>query len=224
MYYTTGRFGRTSLQSLYGISELPVLDNSTRLALPIMREVHQGCIGANHWKSSPSMAGQSGQYAITYNPHNLGHQVSRNRTQWSLKDAKNNQKTNHDIPKYQTQSPPFRNLSADLARLPGSKYKEERTGFLIYLCNMLKVLHMKPVENYMTGGSQRQVDRMLGSKIEDKKFPEITPRMTEKVNPDLMTIVTSRSSDQESLNKLSDKLLGYLYNRVEAQGLAEGIS
>ena len=77
------------------------------------------------------MAGQSGQYAITYNPHNLAHQVSRNRPQWSLEHARNDQKTYHVIPEYQTPSPPFSNLSADLVRLPGSKYKEERNGSLI---------------------------------------------------------------------------------------------
>ena len=31
----------------------------------------------------------------------------------------------------------------------------------------------------------------------------------------LKTIVTSKSSDQESLDKLSDKVLGYLYNPVD---------
>ena len=119
VHYTSGRLERMSLRSLYESSVLPVLHNSTSLALLIMREVHQGCVGANHWKSSPSMAGGSEQYALTYNPHNLAHQVSRNRPQWSLEDAKNNQKTHHVVPECQTPSPPFSNLSADLARLPG---------------------------------------------------------------------------------------------------------
>ena len=100
---------------------LPVLHNATSLALQIRREVHQGYVGVNHWKSPPNMSGGSEQYALIYNPHNLAHQVSRNRPQWSLEDARNNQKTHHVIPEYQTPSPPFSNLSADLARLPGSK-------------------------------------------------------------------------------------------------------
>ena len=33
------------------------------------------------------MAGQSGQYAITYNPHNIAHQASMNRPQWSLEEV-----------------------------------------------------------------------------------------------------------------------------------------
>merc|ERR1711873_347784 len=55
IYYTTGRFGRTSLQSLYGISELPVLHNSMRLPMLIMREVHQGHDGVNYCKSPSDM-------------------------------------------------------------------------------------------------------------------------------------------------------------------------
>ena len=39
--------------------------------------------------------------------------------------------------------------------------------------------------------------------------------MMKRVGLKLKTIVTSRSSDQESLDKLSDKVLGYLYNPVD---------
>ena len=39
--------------------------------------------------------------------------------------------------------------------------------------------------------------------------------MFKKVGLKLKTIVTSKSSDQESLDKLSDKVLGYLYNPVD---------
>ena len=64
VHYTTGRFGKTNLQTLYGISELPVLHNSTRLALLIMREVHQGQDGVNHCKSLSDMTERSQQYAL----------------------------------------------------------------------------------------------------------------------------------------------------------------
>ena len=137
VHYTSGRFGKTSLRSLYGSSVLPVLHNSTSLALPIMSKVHQGYVGVNHWKSPPNMSGGSEQYALIYNPHNLAHQVSRNCPRWSLEDAKNNQKTDQVVPDCQTPSPPFSNLSADLAGLPGFKYKEGRTWYLICLCNVL---------------------------------------------------------------------------------------
>ena len=76
-YYTNGRFGRTSVQSLYGISELPVLHNSTRLALLIMREVHQGQDGVNHCKSPSDMIRRSWQYAFIYKPYSLALQVAR---------------------------------------------------------------------------------------------------------------------------------------------------
>ena len=51
--------------------------------------------------------------------------------------------------------------------------------------------------------------------MEDQKFPEIIPQMTEKVNPDLMTIMTYKSSDQESMDEPPEKVLGYSYNLVE---------
>ena len=111
--------------------------------------------------------------------------------------------------------PPFSNLSADLAGLSRIKYKERETWVLIYICNMLKALHLKPGENYMTRGTQKQVDRMLSSKMEDGSFSGTIPQMMKKVGLKLKTIMTSRSSDQESMDKLSDKVLGYLYNPVE---------
>ena len=80
---------------------------------------------------------------------------------------------------------------------------------------MLKVLHMKSVENYITRGSQSQVNGMLGSKMEDGNFSGTVPRIMKRVALKLKPIMTSRSSDQESLDKLSDKVLGYLYNPVD---------
>ena len=43
--------------------------------------------------------------------------------------------------------------------------------------------------------------------MEDGKFPEIIPWMMEKVNPDLMTIVTYKSSDHESMDEPLEKVL-----------------
>ena len=51
VHYTTGRFGKDTLQKLYGVPELPVLHNSTRLALLIMREAHCGADSTSHHKS-----------------------------------------------------------------------------------------------------------------------------------------------------------------------------
>ena len=59
-------------------------------------------VGVDNWKSPPNMSGGSEQYALIYNPHNLAHQVSKNRPPWSLVDARNNPKTHHVIPEYQT--------------------------------------------------------------------------------------------------------------------------
>ena len=54
-----------------------------------------------------------------------------------------------------------------------------------------------------TGGSKKQVKRMIGTKLEDGSFSGIIPRMMKKVGLKLRTIVTSKSSDQESISKLS---------------------
>ena len=129
VHYTTGRFGKTNLQTLYGISELPVLHNSTRLALLIMREVHQGQDGVNHRKSPSDMIGRSRQYALIYKPYNLALQVTRNCPRCSLEDAKrkrNNQKMGQVGLDCLTPLPPFSNVSTDLA---GPSTKRERLGY-----------------------------------------------------------------------------------------------
>merc|ERR1712239_61014 len=79
----------------------------------------------------------------------------------------------------------------------------------------IKLLKDTYVDNGMTGGTKKQVDRMLGSKMEDGSHSGTIPRMMKKVGLRLKTIVTSKSSDQESISKLSDKVLGYLYNPVD---------
>merc|ERR1711867_46415 len=151
VHYTTGRFGKTNLQTLYGISELPVLHNSTRLALLITREAHQGQAGVNHRKSPSDMIGRSWQYALIYKPYNLPLQVAKNCPRCSLEDAKskrNKQKMGQVGPDCQTPSPPFSNVSADLAGPFRIKNKERKTWVLIYLSNISKALHLQPVENY----------------------------------------------------------------------------
>ena len=130
VHYTTGRFGKTNLQTLYGISELPVLHNSTRLALLIMREVHQGQNGVNHRKCPSDMIGRSRQYALIYKPYNLALQVTKNCPRYSLEEAKskrNKQKMGQVGPDCLTPSPPFSNVSADLAGPFRIKYKERKT-------------------------------------------------------------------------------------------------
>ena len=51
--------------------------------------------------------------------------------------------------------------------------------------------------------------------MEDGSFSGTIPQMMKKVGPKPKTIMKSKSSDQESLDKLSDKVLGYLYNPVD---------
>ena len=60
VHYTTGRFGKDTLQKLYTVPELPVLHNSTRLTLLIMREAHCGADGTNQRKSPSEKLGELG--------------------------------------------------------------------------------------------------------------------------------------------------------------------
>ena len=77
VHYTTGRFGKDTLQKLYGVPELPVLHNSTRLALLIMREAHCGADGTNYCRSPSHVIGRAQQYAVIYKPYKLALQVSK---------------------------------------------------------------------------------------------------------------------------------------------------
>merc|ERR1711873_396022 len=64
VHYTTGRFGKESLMKLYGIPELPILHNSSRLALLIMREAHSGADSISHRRSPYDIIGRAHQFAV----------------------------------------------------------------------------------------------------------------------------------------------------------------
>ena len=61
-----------------------------------------------------------------------------------------------------TPSPPFSNVSADLAGPFRIKYKERKTWVLIYLCNVSKALHLQPVENYMAKAVITALNNVFG--------------------------------------------------------------
>ena len=69
--YTPGRFGKQSLKKLYGIEELPVLQNSMRLALLIMRYAHSGPDSTNHQRSPSDFIGRAWSFALVYKPYKL---------------------------------------------------------------------------------------------------------------------------------------------------------
>ena len=71
VHYTTGIFGKDTLQKLYGVPELPVLHNSMRLTLSIMREAHCGADGISHCKSPSDIIRRAWLYAVIYKPYKL---------------------------------------------------------------------------------------------------------------------------------------------------------
>ena len=75
-----------------------------------------------------------------------------------------------------------------------------------------KFLEGTYVDDGTTGRSRNEVDRMIGVKLEDGSFSGTIPAMMKKVGLKLKTIVSSHNPDPESLAKLSDKVLGCLYD------------
>merc|ERR1712089_32768 len=75
-----------------------------------------------------------------------------------------------------------------------------------------KLLKDTYVDDETTGGSRKQVEKMIGIKQEDRSYSGTIPAMMKKVGLKLKTIVSSVSQDQEALSKLPDKVLGCLYD------------
>ena len=61
-----------------------------------------------------------------------------------------------------TPSPPFSNVSADLAGPFRIKYRERKTWILIYLCNVTKALHLQIVENYSAKAVTTALNTVFG--------------------------------------------------------------
>ena len=70
-----------------------------------------------------------------------------------------------------------------------------------------KLLEDTYVDDGTTGRTRREVDRMIGIKLEDGNFSGTIPAMTKKIGLKLKTIVSSHNPDPESLAKLSEKFL-----------------
>ena len=68
------------------------------------------------------------------------------------------------------------------------------------------------IDDGSTGGNKKQVFRVLETKLEDGSYSGTIPSKMNKVGLKLKTIVASNAYDEESMNKLSDKLLGCLWN------------
>ena len=65
------------------------------------------------------------------------------------------------------------------------------------------------------GGSRTQVQRMLGTRLKDGTYSGTIPAMLKQVGLKIKTIVSLVSQEPEDLAKLSDKVLGCLYNPRE---------
>ena len=71
------------------------------------------------------------------------------------------------------------------------------------------------IDDGTMGGTKSEVQRMIGYKLPDGTFFETISTMMEKVVLKLKTIVSSNSQDNESIDKISDKVLGYLFDQKE---------
>ena len=75
-----------------------------------------------------------------------------------------------------------------------------------------KLLKDTYVNDGTTRGSRKEVERMIGVKLNDGSFSGTIPSMMKKVGLRLKTIISSISQDQEALSKLSNKVLRCLYD------------
>ena len=71
------------------------------------------------------------------------------------------------------------------------------------------------VDYNTTQGSRTQVQRMLGTRLKDGTYSGTIPAMLKQVGLKIKMIVTLVSQEPEDLAKLSDKVLGCLYNPRE---------
>ena len=71
------------------------------------------------------------------------------------------------------------------------------------------------VDDGTTGRTTTEIQRMLGQKLPDKSFDGTISSMMAKVGLKLKTIVSSVSCDQESIEKLSEKVLGCLWDPMK---------
>ena len=129
VHYTTGRFGKESLMKLYGIAELPILNNTSRLALLIMREAHSGADSTSHRKSPSDIIGRARQFALVYKPYRLALQVSKSCPRCILEEAKKKtvqQKIGQLDRNCLTPSLPFLDAFADLGGPFRIRYRERK--------------------------------------------------------------------------------------------------
>ena len=68
------------------------------------------------------------------------------------------------------------------------------------------------IEDGTTGGRVKDVFRMLGEKLPDGTYTGTISRMMESIGLHLKTIVSTSDPDPESAEKLSSKVLGYLFD------------
>ena len=120
-----------------------MLHNTSRLALLILREAHAGADGTSHRRSPSDIIGRGRMFALVYKPYKLALTVSQLCPCCVLDKAKQNpaqQKMGLLSQDCLTPSPPFSDVSEDLAGPFKLKYRERKTWILIYLCNISKAL------------------------------------------------------------------------------------
>ena len=151
IHYTTGRFGSSTTEKLYGVERLPVIHNSTRLALLILREAHAGDDNSSHRMSPSDIIGRGRKFAYIYKPYNLATVVVQTCPRCILERSKSKpsqQKMGLHHEETLSPSPPFTDVSADLTGPFKLKGKERKTWILVYLCNVSKAVHLQVVDSY----------------------------------------------------------------------------
>ena len=68
------------------------------------------------------------------------------------------------------------------------------------------------VDDFLTGGSEEEVNRFVGDKKPDGTYDGSFTKIFAKANFEIKTFVRSYETDQEAMDKLGGKVLGYGWN------------
>ena len=132
-----------------------MIHNTTRLARMILREAHMGPDNLSHRRSPSYVIGRNREYAVLYKLYHLAVSVVKSCPRCMLEEAKTkriDQKIGEIEVDRLKPSPPFNNVTVDLAGPFRIRYREKKVWALVYLCNNSKALHLQTVESTTAKG------------------------------------------------------------------------
>ena len=152
---TRGRLGEKVLDPILGISELPILMPSSRMAELIMWRAHTGCSGILH-RSVAETVGRSRQFAWIVRPKDLAKRIC-----YQCYECRKNSRTLHSqqMARLKVESssicPPWTFISLDYAgpfiiRGEVNRRSRSKCWIIVYICRSTKAVCLLPTASYDT--------------------------------------------------------------------------